>query len=127
MELHHHVPAARLTKEYFHRWWYWKGVAKSRLERRHPITELGVDLRQVPIVAGVPRFLIGSALRDAAGCMGAMLSGNAVEQMRRQVRLCYFAGYFKGARSAETAQLTRTTPTNGKPVPSGSATHSLHL
>jgi glucosyl-dolichyl phosphate glucuronosyltransferase len=127
MELHHHVPAARLTKEYFRRWWYWKGVAKSRLERRHPITELGVDLRQVPTVAGVPRFLMGSALRDAAVCMGALLSRNAVEQMRREARLCYFAGYLKGARSAETAQLTRATPTNGKSVPSASATHSLHL
>jgi glycosyltransferase involved in cell wall biosynthesis len=127
MELHHHVPATRLTKEYFRRWWYWKGVSKSRLERRHPITELGVDLRQVPTVAGVPRFLMGSALRDATMWVGATLSRNAVEQMRREVRLCYFVGYLKGARSAETAQLTRATPTNGKSVPSGSATPSLHL
>ena len=60
---------ARLTKDYFRRWWYWKGVSKARLEQRHPITELGIDLRSVPTLAGVPRFMIGSAAsrRAAAG------------------------------------------------------------
>ena len=101
MALHHHVPAKRLTKDYFRRWWYWKGVSKSRLERRHPITELGVDLTDVPTIAGVPRFLLGSALRDAARWLGASISGNTVERARREMMLCYFAGYVRGARTAE--------------------------
>ncbi len=25
MELRHHVPAARMTRGYYWRWWYWKG------------------------------------------------------------------------------------------------------
>src|SRR5262245_36580313 len=41
MSLHHHVPARRLTREYFRQWWYWKGVSRSRLEQRHRITEIG--------------------------------------------------------------------------------------
>jgi glucosyl-dolichyl phosphate glucuronosyltransferase len=101
MALHHHVPATRLTKEYFRRWWFWKGLSKSRIERRHPITELGLDLTRVPTVAGVPRFMIGSAVRDVTGWLRACLSRNAVERMRCGVKLCYFAGYVKGARGAE--------------------------
>jgi glycosyltransferase involved in cell wall biosynthesis len=53
--IHHHVPADRLTKRYFRRWCYWRGVS------------LGVMARQkrapVPYVAGVPRYLIGRAVR----------------------------------------------------------------
>jgi glycosyltransferase involved in cell wall biosynthesis len=78
MGLHHHVPAKRLTKDYFRRWWYWKGVSKARLERRHPVTELGLDLRKVPTLAGVPRFMAGTALRDAARWLGACLSTNVI-------------------------------------------------
>lgn len=96
MGLHHHVPAKRLTKDYFRRWWYWKGVSKARIERRHPITELGINLTSVPRIGGVPRFMIGSAVRDVAGWLGAALAGNAVERMRREMMLCYFTGYLKG-------------------------------
>ncbi|MCU1385817.1 MAG: hypothetical protein JWL71_4514 [Acidobacteria bacterium] len=108
MGLQHHVPAARLTKDYFRRWWFWKGVSKSRLERRHPVTELGIDLREVPTIAGVPRFMFGSALRDAVRWVGASVTRNTVERVRREMRLCYFAGYLKGVRGAR--QEPRTTP-----------------
>jgi glycosyltransferase involved in cell wall biosynthesis len=101
MAIEHHVPASRLTREYFRRWWYWKGVSKARLEQRHPTTELGVDLRTVPRVAGVPRFLIGSAARDLAGWVGAR---DTRERMRREMMLCYFAGYCRGARQSRAVE-----------------------
>jgi hypothetical protein len=127
MGLQHHVPAKRLTKDYFRRWWYWKGVSKARLERRHPITELGIDLRQAPTVAGVPRFMIGSALRDAVAWMGAGLSRDALERMRREARLCYFAGYWTGARAPEVEDPGHRAPNSGKSVPPKAATWFLHL
>jgi len=101
MGLQHHVPAKRLTRAYFRRWWFWKGVSKSRLEQRHPVTEMGIDLSHVPRVLGVPRFLFGSALRDLGGWMRALLTLDATERVRREMMLCYFAGYLKGARTAE--------------------------
>jgi glucosyl-dolichyl phosphate glucuronosyltransferase len=109
--LDHHVPAQRLTRGYFRRWWYWKGVSKSRLEQRHPVTELGIDLSAVPRFAGVPRFMIGSALRDAAGWLIAALTWNQAERMRCVAMLCYFAGYVNGLRTPlhdtpATARLT---------------------
>ena len=33
MQVHHHVPSARLTRRYFRRWWFWKGVSRAALER----------------------------------------------------------------------------------------------
>jgi glycosyltransferase involved in cell wall biosynthesis len=96
MLLHHHVPATRLTRSYFRRWWYWKGVSRSRLEQLHPVTELGVDLSRVVRLGGIPRFMVGTAARDAAGWVAALISWDAVGRMRRETMLCYFAGYVRG-------------------------------
>ena len=41
MVLDHVVPAARLTRSYFRRWWYWKGVSHARVHGIHGRTELG--------------------------------------------------------------------------------------
>jgi len=101
MAVYHHVPAKRLTRAYFRRWWFWKGVSKSRLEQRHPVTELGIDLSSVPRLLGVPRFMFGSALRDLGGWLRAVLTRDGIERMRREMMLCYFAGYLKGARRVE--------------------------
>ena len=98
--LQHHVPARRLTREYFLRWWYWKGVSKARLELRHPVTEMGIDLSRVATIARIPRFMVGSAVRDLGGILRAALTGDAVETMRRAAMLCYFAGYVTGVRTA---------------------------
>jgi glycosyltransferase involved in cell wall biosynthesis len=95
MSLHHHVPARRLTRGYFRRWWFWKGISKFRLEQRHPVTELGIDLSRVPKLAGVPRFMYGTALRDAVGWVRALLRCNTPDRMRHEMMLCYFAGYVR--------------------------------
>jgi len=102
MSLHHHVPASRLERDYFRRWWFWKGISKARLERARPVTELGIDLSQVPRVAGVPRFMFRSAAVDAVGWIKALVSGRPEEQMRHAMMLCYFAGYCRGACTPAT-------------------------
>lgn len=127
MELHHRVPAARLTKKYFRRWWYWKGVSKALLERRHPITELGIDLRSVPLLGRLPRFMLGSALRDAVQWAGAWFQRDGVERMRREVRLCYFLGYIRGAHAGKKENSAHQGLNSRKGVPTTPATPSLHL
>jgi glucosyl-dolichyl phosphate glucuronosyltransferase len=97
MMLYHHVPARRLTRSYFRRWWFWKGVSRWRLEQRHPVTELGVDLSRVVRLAGIPRFMVGTAARDALGWVVALLSWDAISRMRHEMMLCYFLGYVRGA------------------------------
>ena len=108
MRVAHWVPSARMTRSYFRRWWFGKGVSRARVDRLHPVTELGLDLRAVRHIAGVPRFMFGDLLRDLGSWARAMTAGDRVAAMHRQTRACYFAGYFwermrRGRRSDAVA------------------------
>jgi glucosyl-dolichyl phosphate glucuronosyltransferase len=94
MEVHHHVPARRLTRAYFRAWWFGKGVSRAWLERVQLVTELGLDLTRTPHILRVPRYLYGSAVRDVAGWMRESLHGRPAAAFRHQMMLAYFAGYF---------------------------------
>ena len=93
MQLRHHVPAGRLTRRYYWRWWYWKGIARARLHDLHPVSEAGVDLRAVPRLVGLPRFMWGSAIRDAGAWLRAALQRDNVRVAEREMMLAFFAGY----------------------------------
>ncbi|MGH9422089.1 MAG: hypothetical protein ACRD3J_19075, partial [Thermoanaerobaculia bacterium] len=92
MRVEHHVPASRLNPRYCRRWWYGKGVSRARMEQLHPVTELGLDLRRVPTVCGVPRFLIGSALRDGRRWLAALCHRREGARLAAETQLCYFMG-----------------------------------
>jgi glycosyltransferase involved in cell wall biosynthesis len=94
MRVRHHIPARRLDRTYFRRWWFGKGVSRSALERARPVTELGVDLARTPHVLRVPRYMYGSALRDALGWLRHAVRGRRAEAFRHQMMLAYFVGYF---------------------------------
>ncbi len=55
LRIRHVVPAYRLEKRYWRRWCFWRGVARSIIERWHPTT--------VAHVGAVPRYLVGRAVR----------------------------------------------------------------
>jgi glycosyltransferase involved in cell wall biosynthesis len=92
MRVRHHVPANRLTHSYCRRWWYGKGVSRARMEALHPVTELGIDLRQVPTIFGVPRFLVGTAVRDCAKWLAAAGRGRQGARLAAETQLYYFGG-----------------------------------
>jgi glycosyltransferase involved in cell wall biosynthesis len=94
MRVEHHVPSARLTRQYFRRWWYGKGVSRATLEQGRPVTELGVDLRSTAHLFGVPRFMYGCAARDFFAWLKHRLAGRSAEAFVHQMMLTYFVGYF---------------------------------
>jgi glycosyltransferase involved in cell wall biosynthesis len=94
MQVHHHVPAARLTPKYFRRWWFGKGVSRAAMERIQPLTDLGLDLRTTPHVLRLPRFMYGSALRDTVAMVRDRVLGRRQASFRHQMMTVYFAGYF---------------------------------
>lgn len=94
MEVHHHIPAKRLTRRYFRNWWFGKGVSRAALERMQPVTELGIDLRETPHIIGVPRYMYGTLVRDAIGAARERLRGRPERSFRHQMMAAYFAGYF---------------------------------
>jgi hypothetical protein len=111
MQVHHHIPATRLTPSYFRKWWFGKGVSRAALERMQPVTELGVDLRQTPHVFGVPRYMYGSVVRDAAGMIRQRAAGRPEASFRHQMMVAYFAGYFWARwRERRTASSTVQRP-----------------
>ena len=108
MEVRHHIPSRRLTPSYFRRWWFGKGVSRAALERMQPVTELGVDLTRTPHILGVPRYMYGSAVRDAAAWIRHRWARHAADAFRHEMMIAYFAGYFWARRrSAVGASPTR--------------------
>jgi len=95
MELDHHVPHTRLTKQYFRRWWYWKGVSRARADAMHQQTELGLNLRDVPYVAHVPRFVWGLLARAVLQWIGASLRRDPIMAARFQMQCAYAVGYVR--------------------------------
>lgn len=94
MEVHHHVPARRLTRRYFRGWWFGKGISRAALECMQSITELGVDLRATPHLLNVPRFMYRSVCMDVVGMIREGLRGRPEVSFRHQMMAAYFAGYF---------------------------------
>ena len=105
MRVRHHIPARRLDRSYFRRWWLGKGVSRAMLEAARPVTELGIDLRETPHVFGVPRYMYGCAVRDAAGWLRHTLARRAPDAFRHEMMLAYFLGYVR-TRSRHSRQTT---------------------
>ena len=99
MELHHHVPRERLTKRYFRRWWFWKGISRARVDSMHQRTELGIDLREVPYLFHVPRFVWGLLLRGAVRWLTALPSRERRNAMRYEMQCAYALGYVRACWS----------------------------
>jgi glucosyl-dolichyl phosphate glucuronosyltransferase len=118
MEVHHHVPAARLTPQYFRRWWFGKGVSRAALEQIQPVTDYGVDLRRTPHVLRVPRFMYGTFVRDVVGWVKETVRRRPAAAFRHQMGLLYFAGYcsarWRARRTADLPYRTSNVVTTGR-------------
>jgi glycosyltransferase involved in cell wall biosynthesis len=105
MILDHHVPASRLTRSYFRRWWYWKGVSHARLHRLHGRTELGLDLATVPRLLGVPRFIYGTITGSLREWFDALREGARATRAERAMMIAYALGYIRESRRLKAGRL----------------------
>jgi glycosyltransferase involved in cell wall biosynthesis len=94
----HRVPASRLNRRYFRRWWYWKGLSHARVHALHGETELGLNLRTAPQVYGVPRYVIRMFARHLGRWLGALLRGRRAESAEHFCMMAYVLGYMNEAR-----------------------------
>jgi glycosyltransferase involved in cell wall biosynthesis len=95
--LEHIIPADRLNKAYFRRWFYWRGISRALLYERAGLDmeapeQTTLDFSTVPHVGGVPRYLYRKALGALSGWVGATLAGDTVAAFEHEVWLCFFAG-----------------------------------
>jgi glycosyltransferase involved in cell wall biosynthesis len=93
----HVIPRERVTKRYYRRWFYWRGIsramlyAETRLDMEAP-EQSTLDFDRVPHVLGVPRYMFRSALRAAKNAVLGKFRRDAVAAFEHEVWLCFFAG-----------------------------------
>jgi len=87
----HFVPAARLERAYFRRWFYWHGRTMARMANA---VYLDLDLASVPYVARVPRFLYRELLQQAYRWARRAGRHDALALLGEEVRLIEYVGFF---------------------------------
>jgi glycosyltransferase involved in cell wall biosynthesis len=97
MIVHHTIPADRLTRRYFYRWFYWHGISRALLyetqglDMESPERDI-FDFSKVPHVGGVPRYLYRTALHSLGSSVAAQVRGDRATAMDDRLWLCFFAG-----------------------------------
>ena len=103
--IYHHVPAARLSKRYFRRWCFWRGVSLGVMDRDRPAP--------VTYLAGIPRYRIGRAGRGAAHLLshavGRGRGSDAADRFESELACWDAAGFFWG-KHFHRAHTTHASP-----------------
>jgi glycosyltransferase involved in cell wall biosynthesis len=100
MAVEHIIPADRLCKRYFRRWFFWRGVSRALLYQRSGLDmeapeQTVLDFTTVPHIAGVPRYLYRKAVANLFGWFASAVRRNAVAAFDHEVWLWFFAGIVK--------------------------------
>ena len=96
----HLIPRDRLTKKYFRRWFFWRGISRAMLYAETGLDmekpeQSTLDFSQVPHVAGVPRYLFRSAFGALKASAVATLRRDPILGFERELFLWFFAGIVK--------------------------------
>jgi glycosyltransferase involved in cell wall biosynthesis len=98
--LEHIIPADRLCKRYFRRWFFWRGISRARLYERAGLDmeapeQAVLDFSKVPHILGVPRYLYRRAVSHLFGWLRSAVRRNRVAAFDHEVWLWFFAGILK--------------------------------
>jgi glycosyltransferase involved in cell wall biosynthesis len=89
LKIYHHIPAQRLTKQYFRRWCFWRGVSCGVLDRTRPC--------EAAYLFGVPRYLYGAAARGILGNVASVWRRTeASQRFANELAGWDLAGFFYG-------------------------------
>jgi glucosyl-dolichyl phosphate glucuronosyltransferase len=87
--VHHHIIAERVTRSYFRRWCFWHGVSLGMLDRRTP--------SPVVHVLGIPRHMIGSALRGTLDTLaGLVRTSDSAQRFANELAWWDLVGFVYG-------------------------------
>lgn len=95
--VHHVIPADRLTKKYFRRWFYWNGISRAILYETKGLDmespeRRSFDFSRVPHIAGVPRYLFRTCLKSFFSIFSSLAAGHKVASFEHELWLWFFAG-----------------------------------
>ena len=86
--IYHYIAEGRLSREYYRKWCFWRGVSLGLMDRRHPLP--------VAYLAGIPRYLWGRAARAAMRLAFGPRGRHARESFGDELQIWDVAGYFYG-------------------------------
>ena len=90
VSVRHYVPASRLTRRYFRKWFYWLGKTHAlMLSELYP----ELDMAAVPRVAGIPRFACRQGLAQVVRYVKTR-RGDPLVALTEELRLLQFLGLF---------------------------------
>jgi glucosyl-dolichyl phosphate glucuronosyltransferase len=97
MVVQHIIPASRLNKRYFRRWFYWRGISRAQLYAKFGFDmqtpeQPALDPATVPHIAGVPRYLYRKALTTVGRWARASLRHDVVAAFELELWVWFFAG-----------------------------------
>ena len=97
MLVRHIIPASRLRKAYFRRWFYWRGISRALLYDKAGLDmeapeRTTLDFRSMPHVFGVPRYLYRKALASVLGSLRALWRRDAVAAFEEELWVWFFLG-----------------------------------
>ena len=100
MLVEHIIPANRLRKSYFRRWFYWRGISRAMLYERAGLDmeapeRTTLDFAAVPHVVGVPRYLYRRAAETGVAWVAAALRRDRVAAFDHETWLWFFAGILR--------------------------------
>jgi glycosyltransferase involved in cell wall biosynthesis len=88
--IHHYIPPERLTRSYFRRWCFWRGVSCGVIdrERRMPVVYLG----------GIPRYLYGLMARGLFAIVAGLVRERKYSSrvFNSELSILDAAGFFYG-------------------------------
>src|SRR4051812_11196708 len=93
----HVIPADRLRKPYFRRWFYWRGISRAMLYADTGLDmeapeQSTLDYTKVPHVLGVPRYMFRSAAIALKDAVTATVRRDPIAAFEHEAWLCFFAG-----------------------------------
>jgi glucosyl-dolichyl phosphate glucuronosyltransferase len=96
----HLIPRDRLTKAYFRRWYFWRGISRAMLYSQAGLDmetpeQTSLDFTRVAHIAGVPRYMFRSAARALKDSIVAAIANDPVTSFERELWLWFFAGVVK--------------------------------
>ena len=97
MVVQHLIPHDRLNKEYFRRWFYWRGISRAMMYERtgkdmEAPEQSQLDFSNVAHIAGVPRYLFRNAVVAVRDVIAATIRRDHVNAFERELWLWMFAG-----------------------------------
>ena len=99
MVVEHHVPVERMTRRYFHRWFYWHGISRATLSKIHGAhllePEGATTHRNERSVLGLPTSLWRSGSRAAISAAVRWLTGRGDDAVPYELHVTFCAGVLR--------------------------------